>query len=64
MTVRELIKELLHYDMDAEVSLSFKNGEFGDNDADEPAECVKEHADPAMNEVYICTRDRKGPLKY
>ena len=66
MTVQELIKELLHYDMAAEIFLSFKNGEYGDNDADEPAECVMENdiGDSAENIVYIGTRDRKRGFKY
>lgn len=63
MTVRELIKELLHAPMDAYVELAFKKGEFADTDAEEKLKSVRvaEYSDPDI--VYLCVFERRADFK-
>lgn len=63
MTVIELIKELLHAPMDAEIEIAVKKGEFGDSDAEEDLHSVRLDPNPAMNTVYLCSRERKSDFK-
>lgn len=61
MTVRELIKELLHADMDAEVDIAYwYQNERGDEDEETRACAVRIDPDPKMNTVYICSKNRKN----